>query len=131
MSAEQADQLKRRVGVAIQGEPDGTDGEEQAKAVLTRKANQLIDEVRGSIDYYLSQTADESVPTVLIAGNGARLPHLANRLGRSLGLKVAPVKMLGEGLLDVAGKVGLSETELQNAQPVLGVPAGLGMWSDE
>ncbi len=131
LSSEQADQLKRRVGVAIEGEPTGTDSEDQAKAILTRKANQLIDEVRGSIDYYLSQSSEDSVDTIYIAGNGARLPHLANRLGRSLGVKVAPVKILDEDGFSIAGKVGLSETELQTAQPVLAVPAGLGLWSDD
>lgn len=131
LSNEQADQLKRRVGVAIEGDGSGADSEDQARAALTRQANTLIDEVRGSIDYYLSQSADESVETVLIAGNGARLPHLANRLGRSLGVRVAPVKMLDDEQLDVANKVGLSEAELQAAQPVLAVPVGLGLWGDE
>ena len=130
LSSEQADQLKRRVGVAIEGEPTGSDSEDKARATLSRTANQLIDEVRGSIDYYLSQASDESIDTVFIAGNGARLPHLANRLGRSLGVKVSPVKMLDESQFEISSKIGLSETELQSVQPVLAVPAGLALWSD-
>ena len=130
LSDEQSDQLKRRVGVAMEGEPSGTDSEDQARSVLTRQADQLIDEVRGSIDYYLSQASDESIETLFIAGNGARLPHLANRLGRSLGVKVAPVKMLDESQFEIGAKVGISETELQTVQPVLAVPAGLGLWTD-
>ena len=131
LSHEQADQLKRRVGVAIEGDPSGSDSEDEARRVLTRTAVQLIDDVRGSIEYYLSQSSGESVGTVLIAGNGARLPHLANRLGRSLGVEIAPVKMLDESRFIISPKIGLSETELQTAQPVLAVPAGLALWNDK
>ena len=130
VSAEQADQLKRKVGVAIEGVPAGGEGENQARAILTRKGDQLIDDLRGSIDYYQSQASDDSVETLLIAGNGARLPHLANRLGRSLGIRIAPVKILDESQFLIGGKVGLSETELQTAQPVLAIAAGLGLWSE-
>ena len=130
LSPEHADQLKRRVGVAIEGDPTGSDSEDQARLVLTRKASHLIDEVRGSLEYFLSQSTAESVRTVLIAGNGTRLPHLANRLSRSLGVQVAPVKMLDESRFIISPKVGLSETELQTAQPVLAVPADLALWSE-
>ena len=118
------------MGVAIEGDPTGSDSEDQARLVLTRKASHLIDEVRGSLEYFLSQSTAESVRTVLIAGNGTRLPHLANRLSRSLGVQVAPVKMLDESRFIISPKVGLSETELQTAQPVLAVPADLALWSE-
>lgn len=133
VSPEQADQLKRRVGVAIEGDgkgDGGDDSETQARAVLTRQANQLIDEVRGSIDYYSSQANDAEVTRLAIAGNGARLPHLANRLGRSLGLQIEPVKILSGDEFEISKRVGLSETELQTAQPVLPVAVGLGLWSE-
>lgn len=132
VSTEQADQLKRRVGVAIEGDASeqGDGGEAKARAVLTRQANQLIDEVRGSIDYYSSQATDSDVQTLYIAGNGARLPHLANRLGRTLALQIAPVKLLDADDLDISKRVGLSETELQTAQPVLPVAVGLAMWDE-
>lgn len=133
ISNEQADQLKRRVGVAIDGDgssDDPEDADAEARTILTRQANQLIDEVRGSIDYYSSQANDEEVTRLAIAGNGARLPHLANRLGRTLALRIEPVKMLDGEDLEISKRVGLSETELQTAQPVLPVAVGLGLWSD-
>jgi type IV pilus assembly protein PilM len=135
VSPEQADQLKRRVGVAIEGDGKATGGtqdpESQARAVLTRQANQLIDEVRGSIDYYSSQATDSEVTRLAIAGNGARLPHLANRLGRTLGLQIEPVKLLAGEDFEVSKRVGLSETEFQTAQPVLPVAVGLALWAGE
>jgi len=134
VSPEQADQLKRRVGVAIDGDGKAEgeqDSESQARAVLTRQANQLIDEVRGSIDYYSSQATDAEVTRLAIAGNGARLPHLANRLGRTLALQIEPVKLLEGEDFEISKRVGLSETELQTAQPVLPVAVGLALWTDD
>ena len=64
-----------------------------------------------------------------VAGNGARLPHLVNRLGRSLNVEVSPIRMLDGDRLTV-GKVGLSEAELAQAQPVLPVPVGLALWGE-
>lgn len=129
MDAAQAEQTKRRVGVAIEGTPSGGDGDEKARLLLTRQADALIDEIRGSVDYYLSQAADTGIQQLYVAGNAARLPHLANRLGRSLNVEVSPIRMLEGDRLSV-GKIGLSEAELAQAQPVLPVPVGLALWGE-
>lgn len=126
---DQAESYKRGVGVAIEGMPDGTEGDELARKLLTKQADDLIDEVRGSIDYFTGQVPERGVQRLLVAGNGARLPHLANRLARALGAQVQAIKILDTGVLDV-GKVGLSETELAQMEPVLAVPVGLGLWGE-
>lgn len=125
ITMDQAEQLKRRVGVAIEETPSGEEGEERARAVLTRYADGFIEEIRGSIDYYLTQTGEERLAHLYVAGTAARLPNLANRLGRTLGVTVEPARVL-ERLR--VGKVGLSEVELLQAQPVLPVAVGLGLW---
>ncbi len=129
VSHEQADQLKRRIGVA----PDELDSDEsedgRARRILTRQGDQLIDEVRGSIDYYLSQSSDTAAETIYISGNGARLPHLANRMARMLDVSIQPIRLLESEHLEI-GKTGLSETELMATQPVLPVAAGLALWSE-
>lgn len=129
VDAEQAEQVKRRVGVAAEGKPPGGEGDDQARMLLTRTADALIDELRGSIDYYVSQATDGGIGRIYVAGNGARLPHLANRIGRSLGVEIAPIRMLDGDRLTI-GKVGLSEAELAQAQPVLPVPVGLALWGE-
>lgn len=123
-----AESLKRQVGIALEGNPERT-GEAgmDAVAVLTDEADTFIDEIRGSIDYFTSQSDGVPVERVLVAGNGARLPNLANRLGAALSLPVEPVRVLGEGAVEV-GKVKLSEHEMLLAQPVISVPVGLAMW---
>lgn len=130
LGRDQAEQVKRRIGVAVDG--DGTEGDttdRDARKILTRRSDELIEEVRGSLDYYLTQSTGDTIDTVYIAGNGARLPHLANRMARRLDTPIEPVRMLDGTHLDV-GKTGLSETELLSAQPVLPISAGLAVWSE-
>ncbi len=129
IDTEQAEQLKRRVGVATGDAPTGTNGDDAAIAALTRQADQLIEEVRSSVDFFLSQSPDGGIDTLLISGNGARLPHLANRMRSRLNMNLQPVRLLDTERLQ-AGKTGLSDDELRQAQPVLPVAVGLALWGE-
>lgn len=129
MEPEQAEHYKRRTGVAIDGVPEAGEGEDLARSILTEEADILIEEIRGSVDYYLGQSGAERLERLYVAGNGARLPNLANRLGRSLGVGIEPVRVLDEEKMKV-GKLGLSDVELAQAQPVLPVPVGLALWGE-
>ncbi|MFQ5966290.1 MAG: type IV pilus assembly protein PilM [Acidimicrobiia bacterium] len=128
LSGEQAETYKRGIGVAIEGLPSGSEGDDLARRLLTQHADTLIDEIRGSIDYFMAEATDATVSRLLISGNGARLPHLANRMGRALGAEVEPVKIF-DGVVKM-GKVGLSEAELAQMQPTAPVPVGLGLWGE-
>jgi type IV pilus assembly protein PilM len=94
LSREDAEELKRRVGVAPEGFPEGEDEEATARRILTRSADSLIEEIRGSINYYLTQAGLGSLERLVVSGNGARLPHLANRVGAALDTRVEPVRVL-------------------------------------
>lgn len=123
-----AEELKRRVGVSPVGEEGisaDSDSEEEvrARSILDRQADRFIDEVRGSVNFYLSQNDEPELGRVIVSGNGARLPHLANRLGSVLGAKIEPARVI-EGLN--TGK--LSEAEIAAMQPVIPVPVGLALW---
>jgi hypothetical protein len=61
----------------------------------------------------------------VVSGNGARLPHLANRLGRSLGVRVEPARVLDRVTV---GRTGLTESQLLALQPVLPAAVGLALW---
>ena len=128
ISTEQAETYKRGIGVAIEGTPGGTEGDDLARRLLTQHADNLIEEIRGSIDYFVAQETDTTIRRLLISGNGARLPHLANRMGRALGAEVEPIKIF-DGVVKL-GKVGLSEAELAQMQPTAPVPVGLGLWGE-
>ncbi len=128
ISDEQADTYKRSVGVAIESTPAGTQGDDLARKILTVQGDALIEEVRGSIEYFTTQASDRRVKRLLVAGNGARLPHLANRMGRALGADVEPIKIF-DGVVRL-GKVGLSDAELAQLQPSAPVPVGLALWGE-
>ncbi len=123
----QAEEQKRRIGVLPEGEP--FDDTNEARRALTLEADTLIEEVRGSIEYYRSESGGDQVRNVLISGNGARLPHLANRLGLSLEVEVEPVR-IDQGATIKIGKLGMSDAEFARIQPVLPVAVGLALWGE-
>lgn len=125
MDAGEAEDLKREVGVLPEGTPHADDRAGQAGEILTRVADALIEEVRGSISYYLAQSGEEGLERLVVAGNGARLPHLANRLGKSLGAAVEPARVLDH--VNV-GRIQMTEGELLGYQPILPASVGLGLW---
>ncbi|MCB2224686.1 MAG: type IV pilus assembly protein PilM [Actinobacteria bacterium] len=125
VSFEDAEELKRVVGVAPEGMPEGDGDQEAARRTLTRTADGLIEEIRGSINYYLTQAGEHNLDRLVVSGNGARLPHLANRVARSLSTRVEPVRVLEH--IGV-GRIGMTESQLLDLQPVLPASVGLAMW---
>lgn len=122
-----AEELKRTVGVTPAGSTPAEDEHVEARRLLTEEADTLIEEIRGSVSFYQSQAEGGSLDRIVIAGNGARLPHLANRLGRTLDVPIAPAKVLDR--IDV-GRVQLTESELLDAQAVLPTSVGLALWGE-
>lgn len=136
---EEAEDLKRQVGVtpvggnlAPAGDPSIPVEEEhasplasQAQVILDRQAEKFIDEVRGSVNFFLGQGEEAELGRIIVSGNGARLPHLANRLGDVLDARIEPARVI-EGLN--TGK--LSEAEISAMQPVIPVPVGLALWDE-
>jgi len=125
VSYDDAEELKRVVGVAPEGMPDGEGDQVVARRTLTRTADGLIEEIRGSVNYYLTQAGEHNLDRLVVSGNGARLPHLANRLGRYLSTRVDPVRVLDHVGV---GRVGMTESELLDLQPVLPAAVGLALW---
>lgn len=125
LAREEAEELKRATGVAPGEAPDAADDAAKALRVLTRQADTLVEEIKGSIDFYVGQAGQGELTRLVVAGNGARLPHLANRLGTAVGVAVKPAKVLDH--VDV-GRVDLSDADMLNAQPVLPAAVGLALW---
>lgn len=126
LAREEAEESKRATGVALGPVPDASDDEgTKALRLLTRQADSLVEEIKGSIDFYVGQAGQGDLTRLVVSGNGARLPHLANRLGTAVGVVVKPAKILDH--VDV-GRVDLSEDEMLNAQPVLPTAVGLALW---
>jgi len=125
ISREDAEEMKRRVGVSPQGQPEGDGEDAAARQILTRTADALIEEIRGSVTYYLTQAGEHALDRLVVCGNGARLPHLANRVAAALGTRVEPVRVLDHVTL---GRLRMTESEVLALQPVLPAAVGLGLW---
>ena len=103
--------------------PDDTDA--AARRILTRTADALVEEIRGSVNYYLTQAGEHALERLVVSGNGARLPHLANRVGRALGTRIEPVRVLEHVKV---GRIRMTEAQLLEHQPVLPASIGLALW---
>lgn len=94
-SFEEADALKRQVGL-----PDIGGVDEQVAGVdpqlvpivhetIEREVNKFIAEVRRSLDYYLTQTAQvRTIQRILLCGSGAQLRNFAQYLEKGLQAQV-------------------------------------------
>jgi len=114
-----AEDLKRRADI---GSADASVA--RAGQVVSDRLTPLVEEIRGSLDYYLAQSQSSPIGRVLVTGGGSRLPGLMERLQSQLGGRVEPAHPL-QGLR--IGSVGLSQAELAEYEPLMTVPIGLAL----
>ncbi|MBV9487189.1 MAG: type IV pilus assembly protein PilM [Frankiaceae bacterium] len=119
---EQAVGVKQQLGMApVRGE---VTSDHPAARVIESSAGSFVEEVRGSLDYYLAQAASVPLHRVVLSGGGARLAGLGQRLAAATRLPVEP------GAATAAlrvGKTGLSADQLSYVEPQIAVPVGLAM----
>jgi type IV pilus assembly protein PilM len=114
-----AEDLKRRSAGA-----GATATAVRARAVIADGLTPLIDEIRGSLDFYLAQTDAEYVDRVVITGGGVRTEGFPERLAHGIGHQVE----LADPLVWLKlGRTGLSREELEAAVPVMVTPVGLAL----
>jgi type IV pilus assembly protein PilM len=115
-----AEGLKRSLDARHLTGPEG----ERAVAIASSAVAPVVDEVRGTLDYYVSSPEGGPLGQVTITGGGARLPELAERLRDSLGVPVDYGNPLeGIGL----GKTGFPPEVLRAEADLLTVPLGLAL----
>jgi type IV pilus assembly protein PilM len=101
-------------------------GEELAMVSRTvaTTAQDFVDEIRGSLDYYASSNPGAAVERIVVSGGGSRLDGLIDRLARSTGVPV----ISGDPLRPLRmGKTGLDEDQLAFIKPLATVPVGLAL----
>lgn len=121
VSLEQAEAIKQ-VAVLPQ-EHSFQDGDPTAR-IVEAAATSWVDEVRGSLDYYLGQPGSTRISRILLSGGGSQLRGLAGRLSTATRLPVEAAAPLA-GL--AIGKTGLSDAQLDYVHPMTAVPVGLAM----
>jgi type IV pilus assembly protein PilM len=119
---EQAEGVKQQT--ALGPTPGVPSSDHPAARVVESSGHSFVEEVRGSLDYYLAQPGSVSLRRVVVSGGGARLGGLAQRLALATRLPVEPATPLSN--LRV-GKTGLTSDQLSFVEPLATVPVGLAM----
>jgi type IV pilus assembly protein PilM len=118
---EQAEALKQQLALGVA--PDAMDLQ-AASRVVEAVGAQFVDEVRGSLDYYLASTGSAPITRLVLTGGGARLGGLAQRLQVTTRVPVevgSPMHSLQ------VGKTGLSPEQIAFVEPLAAVPVGLAL----
>jgi type IV pilus assembly protein PilM len=118
---EQAETMKQQLGLGSAG--DGMDIQAAARVVEAVGAA-FVDEVRGSLDYYLASSGSAPISRLVLTGGGARLGGLAQRLQV---VARVPVEV-GTPLHSLqVGRTGLSPEQIAFVEPLAAVPVGLAL----
>jgi type IV pilus assembly protein PilM len=118
---EQAEAMKQQLGIGVPAE--GMDGQAAARVVEAVGAS-FVDEIRGSLDYYLASSGSSPLSRLVLTGGGARLGGLAQRLQATTRLPVeigSPIHSLQ------VGRTGLSPEQIAFVDPLAAVPVGLAL----
>ncbi|MBV8980824.1 MAG: type IV pilus assembly protein PilM [Acidimicrobiia bacterium] len=119
VDADTAEDLKRRA------HPDSPDDLESRTAqIVTAQSSLLIEEVRGSLDYYQAQPEASPIGRIVLTGGGSRTIGLAETLEQTLGIAVEEGHPLAG--LELA-RTGIPEARLMESEPLLAVPIGLAL----
>src|SRR5688500_18638723 len=119
VDSERAEALKRGAAVAL-ADPQTA----QAADVIANELTPLVQEIQGSLDYFLAQTEDVELSRVLLTGAGAKMAGLRARLATELRV---PVEMASPLEYLKLAKTGLNDEQLTAAASVLAAPVGLAM----
>jgi type IV pilus assembly protein PilM len=117
-----AEGVKQQMGLATT--PGVPDVDHPAARVIESTGASLVEEIRGSLDYYLAQPSSAALRRVTVSGGGARLGGLLNRLALATRLPVTQAAPLSTMRM---GKTGLSADQLSFVEPLVTVPVGLAM----
>ena len=117
--------MEHAEGLKQQYTQAGPDGEELATVVqtVTTIAQDFVDEIRGSLDYYGASNPGAPVERIVLSGGGSRLDGLVDRLTTSTRLPVVS----GDPLSALrVGNTGLDADQIF-IKPLAAVPVGLAL----
>ena len=119
--AEQAEAIKQETGLSV--DPGGAAATPAARAIEAT-GSAFVEEVRGSLDYFMAQPGAPRIGRVVLSGGGSRLAGLEQRLAAATRLPVEAARPMS--LLKL-GKTGLTADQLAYVEPMVTVPVGLAM----
>jgi type IV pilus assembly protein PilM len=118
---EEAESVKARVGLMPESAPEPM---EEAAKLIDQRATAFVDEVRGSIDYYLNQPKSTRITTAILTGGASKLPGLVERLTAALHVPVEEGRPLSRVRI---GEMPNEPDELAHMSSVAAVAVGLAI----
>jgi type IV pilus assembly protein PilM len=116
VSPEEAEAIKLDLGRGV--------GTPEAQRILQERIDYLIGEIRGSLDYYMSQEESEGVSSTLVTGGGAAMPRFVERLAQAVGISARRASPFA----DIhTSRSGLTGEQLAQVEPVAAAAIGLAM----
>lgn len=118
LTTEQAEAVKRNGGTAP------ADLVARSRTAMVRPINDLVEQIRGSLDYYRTQADSIRLLRVTLTGGGSLTPGLADQLVDTVGVPVdlaRPREHIG------VGDIGFPDDQLPLLDPFLPVPVGLAL----
>jgi type IV pilus assembly protein PilM len=121
LSSDQAESIKQHTGLAVA--PSQAEAHPANRAIEST-GGAFVEEVRGSLDYYLAQPGAARIGRVVLSGGGSRLSGLVERLTAATRL---PVDVAHPMSVLKMGKTGLTDEQLAYVEPMVTVPVGLAL----
>ncbi len=126
---EVTDALMRSAGLTLEdaeraqsGEPVAGHADQKIREIITSGANDLADAINQSLRFLWRTASDEPLRAIYVAGGGARIPGLVERLGAKL---EAPVEIANPFARVQLGR-SVDAVALEAMAPSLAVAVGLG-----
>ncbi len=118
LTQDQAEAVKR------EDERAPVDLRQRAHAAMARPISDLVEQIRGSLDYYRTQPDAIRLLRVTLTGGGSLTPGLADQLVDTVGV---PVDLARPREHIAVGDIGFPDDRLPLLDPFMPVPVGLAL----
>jgi type IV pilus assembly protein PilM len=118
LTQEQAEAVKRG------DERAPADLRARSQDAMARPISDLVEQIRGSLDYYRTQPDAIRLLRVTVTGGGSLTPGLADQLLDTVGV---PVDLARPREHVAVGDIGFADEQLPSLDPFLPVPVGLAL----
>jgi type IV pilus assembly protein PilM len=95
----------------------------QAEDIARQRAQQFVDEIRSSLEFYTAQSQGARIDRVLVSGGGSKLHGFMDVIRQRIPVSVEPGRVFSR----VGSQLSLSEEAQAEAEPVLAVAVGLAI----